>query len=78
MKIKKIICIIIILETVNSYILPQTFKDFHPIGIEKDINKNKPYNFNLGKLPLILWFDKNNKPITIINTCKHLGNNLKK
>lgn len=63
--------------TVNSYILPQTFKEFHPIGIEKSINKNKPYNFNIGTLPLILWFDKNNNPTTIINTCKHLGNNLK-
>jgi phenylpropionate dioxygenase-like ring-hydroxylating dioxygenase large terminal subunit len=61
----------------SSYILPQTFREFHPIGIYSNINKHKPSQFNIGSLPLLLWFPHNNKPITIINVCKHLGNNLK-
>jgi len=60
-----------------SYILPQTFREFHPIAINSHININKPYPFNLGKLSLLLWFSNDNKPITIINSCRHLGNNLK-
>jgi len=77
MKIKKIICIIIILETVNSYILPQTFREWTIIGIEKEINKKKPYHYKIGELPMVLWYNKT-KPQTIINNCnKHLGNTLK-
>ena len=61
-----------------SYILPQTFREFHPVGIYSNINKNKPFQFNIGSLPLLLWFPNNtHKPISIINVCKHLGNNLK-
>jgi len=73
----KFILILIILPFLNSYILPQTFREFHPIGIYSNINKNKPLQFNLGPLPLLLWFPDNKKPISIINVCKHLGNNLK-
>ena len=62
----------------NAYILPQTFREFHPVGIYSNINKNKPFQFNIGSLPLLLWFPNNtHKPISIINVCKHLGNNLK-
>ena len=65
---------------IESYILPQTFREFHPIGVYSNINKNKPYEFKLGCLPLLTWFpnsNSNTNPITIINSCKHLGNNLK-
>lgn len=61
--------------TCNSYILPQVYREFHPIAIHNHINKNKPFFFNIGKLPMILWFN-DNKPITTINSCKHLGNNM--
>jgi len=62
---------------IYSYVLPQTFREFHPIGIYSNINKNKPFEFKLGCLPLLIWFQNDNNPITIINSCKHLGNNLK-
>lgn len=60
-----------------SYIAPQTVRHWHPIGISKSINKNKPYQINLGTLSLLLWFNNTNNPNIIINTCKYLGNNLK-
>jgi hypothetical protein len=73
------------IEFIESYVLPQTFREFHPIGIYSNVNKNKPYEFKLGCLPLLTWFPNANdndnananNPITIINSCKHLGNNLK-
>ena len=61
-----------------NYIAPQTFREWHPIGIYKSIDKLKPYKFQLGPLPLILWFSLNNKPNTMINNCNHLGNSLNK
>ncbi len=63
----------------TAYIAPQTFREWHPIGIVKNINiKNKPFVFNIGTLPMLLWFsNQNQKPNSIINVCKHLGNNLK-
>jgi nitrite reductase/ring-hydroxylating ferredoxin subunit len=60
-----------------TYIAPQTFREWHPIGIYKSINKKTPFNFQLGTLPLILWFSSiDNKPISLINSCNHLGNSL--
>lgn len=59
----------------TSYIVPQTFREWHPIGIYNNINKNKPYYFNIGYLPIILWFNTTNHNC-IINSCKHLGNNM--
>jgi hypothetical protein len=72
--IKKII-LLYLLNTVNSYILPQTFKNWHCINFEKNIDKSKPYSYNIGELPLITWFDQNNlnKSFTTINICKHMG-----
>ena len=61
-----------------AYIAPQTFREWHPIGITKSINVNKPFVFNIGTLPMLLWFANNkNNPNAMINVCKFLGNNLK-
>lgn len=60
----------------TAYIAPQTFREWHPIAISKSINIKKPFIFNIGHLPMILWF-ANNKSNVMINSCKHLGNNLK-
>ena len=57
----------------TGFILPQFVREWHPIGIEGNLDKTKPYVFNIGKLPLVLWYDNNNKPISTINICKHLG-----
>jgi len=73
----KLILILSLIVQINSYILPQTFREWTIIGIDKNINRNKPYHYNIGELPMVLWFNKS-KPQTIINTChKHLANTLK-
>lgn len=62
----------------TAYIAPQTFREWHPIGIYSNINKNKPFIFNIGTLPMILWFaNKTENPIVMPNVCKYIGNNLK-
>lgn len=61
----------------NAYIAPQTFREWHPIGIDKSINKHKPFVFNIGTLPMILWIGNNHHYNPLINVCKHLGNSLK-
>ena len=62
----------------NGFILPQFVREWHPIGIEGNIDKTKPYVFNIGKLPMVLWYDNNNIPLSTINICKHLGAKLDK
>ena len=56
----------------SSFILPQIVREWHPIGIENNIDKSKPYVYNIGKLPMVLWYD-NKGPLSTINICKHLG-----
>ena len=73
----KIIFILLNLIQIYSYILPQTYREWMVIGIDKNINTNKPYHYNIGSLPMVLWYNKTN-PQTIINSCnKHIGNTLK-
>jgi nitrite reductase/ring-hydroxylating ferredoxin subunit len=72
---KFIRCLLIIplLSNINSgFILPQIFREWHPIAIENNIDKSKPYVYNIGKLPMVLWYD-NDIPLSTINICKHLG-----
>ena len=66
------IILLFFLSTVQGFILPQFVREWHPIGIENQIDRNKPYVFNIGKLPMVLWYDNNN-PIATLNICKHLG-----
>ena len=72
----KNLLIICFINYSNAYLLPQTFRDWHVVGISDKIDKTNPYKFNIGKLPMVLWYDKNNLPISTFNVCKHLGNKL--
>lgn len=52
------------------------FNNWHCIGITKNIDINKPYNFNIGELPLVLWKDDKNNLLSTVNICRHLGSSL--
>lgn len=67
-----IIILLFFLSTIQGFILPQFVREWHPIGIENQIDRSKPFVFNIGKLPMVLWYDKND-PIATLNICKHLG-----
>lgn len=71
--IKLFIILNFLLLNSSCFILPQFVREWHPIGIEGQIDKNKPYVFNIGKMPMVLWYNNNNTPISTINICKHLG-----
>jgi hypothetical protein len=61
------------------YIAPQIYRNWIPISTINSIDKSKPFVFNIGTLPLILWFHSNiNNPSVIINSCKHLASPLNK
>ena len=82
MNIKKLFLNVIFISflflKIDSFILPQIFREWTPIAIENKIDKSKAFNFNIGKLPLILWYDNNDSIISTINICKHLGSKLDK
>lgn len=60
------------------YIAPQIYRHWTPVISINSFDKSKPFIFNLGSLPLILWFNSAlNKPSVIINSCNHLGSSLK-
>ncbi len=66
------VILLFFLSTVQGFILPQFVREWHPIGIENQIDRSKQFVFNIGKLPMVLWYDKND-PIATLNICKHLG-----
>lgn len=43
---------------------PVPFNNWHCIDFTKNIQKSKPFQYNIGNLNLITYFDKNNKPYT--------------
>lgn len=51
------------------------FNEWHCIDFVKNIDVKKPYAFNIGELPMVLWF-KDKQPLSTINICEHMGSKL--
>jgi len=58
---------------VYAFSLPSNFREWYYFGFEKNIDRTKPYKFNIGELPLVTWFDNKNNTYSTINICKHMG-----
>lgn len=52
------------------------YNHWNCIGGVKNINKDKPFAFNVGEIPLIGWKTENNSYISTLNICKHMGSTL--
>ncbi len=73
--LKIILALNILMTSVCSFVIP--YGHWHCIDFVKNIDKNKPYAFNVGELPLVTWFN-NTQPITTLNICNHMGSKLDK
>lgn len=65
--------------TVSGFVLSSSpFNDWFAIDFVKNIDKNKPYTFQVGELPLVAWFPdtEQDRAHTTINICKHMGSKL--
>lgn len=51
------------------------FNHWYCIDIAKNIDKNRPYSYMIGELPLVTWFN-DTQPITTLNICQHMGSKL--
>ena len=79
--LKKIILLNILISGINCYtnsIIKPLYRHWNCIGFEKDIVKDKPLSFNVGDIPLVAWYNKNNTLISTLNACKHMGSKLDK
>ena len=56
-----------------AFTLPSIFREWYCVGFEKNIDRTKPYQFNIGELPLVTWIDNKNNTFSTINICKHMG-----
>ena len=54
-------------NTTIGFILPQIFREWHPVAIYDTIDKNKPYHINYGKRSLVLLFNNTTPQTTIVN-----------
>lgn len=72
MMINKLL-LLINLITISGFTLPSIFREWYCVGFEKNIDKSRPYQFNIGELPMVAWFDKKNNTYSTINICKHMG-----
>ena len=51
------------------------FNEWHCIDFVQNIDKKKPFSFNIGELPLVSWFNTS-EAYTTINICSHMGSKL--
>lgn len=68
-------CFLLFININNAFIIPSIFKEWYCIDFINNIDKSKPYKYNIGDLPLVTWF-KNNTPLSTINICSHYGSKL--
>ena len=52
------------------------FRHWQCIGIKENIDFSKPYKANIGEFPLVVWKGKEDKLLSNINICKHMGSRL--
>jgi len=69
----RLILFLISIIQVISFPPVNPFNHWHCIDVVSNINKNKPYTFSVGELPLITWFNNSNSANTMLNACKHKG-----
>jgi len=69
--------LLLLINNSISFIIPNIFKEWFCIDFVNNIDKTKPYKYNIGDLSLVTWF-KNNTPLTTINICSHYGSTLDK
>lgn len=63
----------------DAFISPTTpFNSWHCVDFIKNIDTRKPHAFNIGELPLVVWFNSTLQPITTVNVCSHMGSKLDK
>lgn len=78
--ITKIVCLLSIIYYTSAFSMSTTsfspFNNWHSIDFVKNIDKTKPFSYNVGDLPLVTWFNKNDKPLSTINICQHMGSKL--
>lgn len=68
--------LLLLANIVNAYLPIVPFNRWHCIDFVKNIDKTKPHSYNIGELPLVTWFDNDNKPHSTINICEHMGSKL--
>ena len=79
---KKLLTIIFLvsshIQCIKCFINPivKPFNEWHCIDFVKNIDKSKPYAYNVGDLPLVSWFDKAGDPHSTVNICSHMGSKL--
>lgn len=52
------------------------YRYWNCIGFKHNIVNNKPYQFNIGDIPLVAWKSYNNTYLSTLNFCKHFGSTL--
>jgi phenylpropionate dioxygenase-like ring-hydroxylating dioxygenase large terminal subunit len=62
----------------NTVNINPLFNNWNCIGIKDNINFKKPYVYNVGELPLVLWKDNNDNLLSTLNICKHMGSKFDK
>ena len=73
---KKLLFILFNINLISGFILPQIFNNWYCLEFVKNLDKSKPMKFNIGDLPLVVWFKNESKPLSTINICKHYGSTL--
>lgn len=76
--IRFLILIQCIMNAYSSFVPSSPFNEWFAIDFVQNIDKSKPYAFNVGELPLVAWFPdrKQEMPLTTINICRHMGSRL--
>lgn len=72
----KYIFLILILFNKSYSLINPFLNEWHCVGIINNIDFSKPYSFNVGELPLILWKKNDDTLSSVLNICKHMGSTL--
>jgi len=72
-----LIQLIFLIEFVLPFMnIPNIYNNWFCLDFIKNINIKKPNKYNIGDLPLVIWFKNESLPLSTINICSHHGSKL--
>jgi len=76
--ILRFIVILFLFSTSFCFTISPIFNEWFCLDFLKNIDKSKPLKYQIGDLPLVIWFNNSKLLLSTINICSHYGSRLDK
>ena len=72
----RLLILLLEIQIIYGLVISPIFNNWYCLDFIKNVDKSKPLKFNIGDMPLVIWFKNETTPLSTINICSHQGSKL--